>query len=92
MGYWAQLTGKPLPGWSLHVGYSAEDPDQGQEKAAPLFFRNSSIWVSTFYKFFGQMTLGFQWQQIRSEDITINKAPRKNLTGNSFMGNAKLEF
>ena len=92
LGYWAQVTGKPFPGWSLHVGYGAEDPDERQAGATPLFFRNSSLWVSTFYKFFGQVTLGFQWQQVRTESLFLKNAPRRNMTGNILMGSAQIEF
>lgn len=92
LGYWAQLTGKPLPGWKLHVGYGAEDPDERQAGSAPLFFHNSSIWVSSFYNFLAYVTVGFQWQQVRTENIKVGSSPRKTMTGNVFMGSAQLDF
>ncbi len=86
MGYWAQATGKPLKGWTLNVGYGAEDPDEDQTGAAPLFLSNSQIWVSSFYTFFERVTVGFQWSQVWTELAT------KDLTGNTIMGSAKVSF
>ncbi len=86
MGYWGQVTGKPLKGLSLNIGYGAEDPDQKQEGAAPGYERNSSLWISSFYTFFDHVTLGFQWAQVWTDTAG------GRLTGNSIMGNVRLSF
>lgn len=95
LGWWAQLTMKPLKGLNLNVGYSSEDPEEGQKagatKAAPLYFENASLWVSAFYTFFDRMTIGFQWSQVQTKELNT-AAGRISLTGNSIMGNVKLAF
>ena len=95
LGWWAQLTMKPLKGLNLNVGYSSEDPEEGQKagsvKATPLYFENASLWVSAFYTFFDRMTIGFQWSQVQTKELNT-AAGRISLTGNSIMGNVKLAF
>ncbi len=86
MGYWAQLSGKPIKGLSINVGYGAEDPDEDQAGATPNYISNSTIWVSSFYTFFERVTIGAQWAQVWTE------LAAKKLTGNTIMGSAKVSF
>jgi len=93
LGWWAQLTMKPLKELALHVGYSSEDPDEKQSGAAPLYFNNDALWVSAFYTFIERLTLGFQWIQMQTHDIKLaGVAERRSMTGNTIMGNVKLTF
>lgn len=93
LGWWTQLTMKPLKELALHVGYSSEDPDEKQAGATPLYFNNDALWVSAFYTFFERLTIGFQWIQMQTHDIKLAGAPaRRSMTGNTIMGNAKLTF
>ncbi|HOW51171.1 MAG TPA: cell envelope integrity protein TolA [bacterium] len=95
LGWWAQLTMKPLKELNLNVGYSSEDPEEGQKigntLCAPLYFENAALWVSAFYTLFERMTVGLQWTQVQTKEFNT-AAGRVSLTGNSIMGNVKLNF
>jgi len=95
LGWWAQLTMKPLKELNLNVGYSSEDPEEGQKVGdtlcAPVYFENAALWVSAFYTLFERMTIGFQWTQVQTKEFNT-AAGRVSLTGNSIMGNVKLSF
>ena len=87
MGYWAEISLKPLNGLRLVVGMGGEYTDpKDSDPADYAYDRNDSFWISAFYTFFDHFTPGFQWQR-----ITTEKNDTK-LTGNSYLGSLKFTF
>ncbi len=92
LGWWAQLTMKPLKELAIHVGYGSEDPDEKQKGASPVYYENDSLWVAAYYTLFDRLVLGFQWTQLQTKDLKQSDGSRTSQTGNSLMGNIRLLF
>jgi len=92
LGWWTQLTMKPIKGLALHVGYGAEDPDEKQKGASPTYYENDSLWVAVYYTLWDRLVLGFTWTQLQTKDFKKSDGTHVSQTGNSLMGQIRLLF